>query len=291
MGVVSTVARQMDPDSPLVYIQTDAPINPGNSGGPLVNVDGEVVGINTFILANKSAGNLGPGFAIPSAVVAATYPKLRKYGRLVRDEIGVHVQAVTSALASGLSLPRDWGVVVADVDEGGPADHAGIHVQDIITSVDGRPTASVPLFSMQLNAHRDPRQVVLGVLRGGSESSVSVDVLPISTNLTFLTQTPHLELRPIERLGILAMSIDDLVALLLPPLRIPSGIVVAARIEHWLGPSLTIAPGDVIHSINGTAVLEVDGLVSALKEIKARQSIVLQVERDGQLTFIAADPE
>jgi serine protease Do len=182
-------------------------------------------------------------------------------------------------------------VIVADVVEGGPADDAGIHVQDIITSVDGRPTTSVPLFSMQLNTHRDPYRVVLGVLRGTSESSVSVGVLSISTNLTFLTQTPHLELKPIDRLGILAVEVDDLVQLLLPSLRIPSGIVVAARTEHWVGPSLRIAPGDVIHSINGTPVLKVDGIVSSLKGIRPGQSIVLQVERDGQLTFIAVEPE
>jgi serine protease Do len=285
------VARQLDPDSPIVYIQTDASINPGNSGGPLINVDGELVGINTLLLTNKSAGNQGPGFAIPSALVAATYPKLRKYGHLVRDEIGVRVQGVTPALASGLGLPRDWGVIVADMVEGGPADNAGIHVRDIIMSVDGRPTTSVPLFSMQLNTHRDPRHVVLGVLRGSSESSVSVDVVPVSTYLTFLTETPRLELKPIDRLGILVVEVDDLVALLLPSLRIPSGVVVAARSEHWYGPPLTVAPGDVIHSINGTAVLKVDGLVSALKEIEPGQAIVLQVERDGQLTFIAVDPE
>jgi serine protease Do len=291
MGVVSTVARQMDPDSPLVYIQTDAPINPGNSGGPLVNVDGELVGINTFILTNKSIGNLGPGFAIPSALVAATYPKLRKYGHVVRDEIGVRVQGVTPALASGLGLPRDWGVIVSDMVEGGPAADAGIRVQDIITSVDGRPTTSVPLFSMQLNTHRDPHRVVLGVLRASSESSVSVDVTPVSTYPILLTETLHLELKPVDRLGILAVELDDVVALLLTSLRIPSGVVVAARTEHWYGPPLTIAPGDVIHSINGTAVLKVDGLISALKEIEPGQAIVLQVERDGQLTFIAVDPE
>jgi len=119
MGVVSTAARQLDPDSPLVYIQTDAAINPGNSGGPLVNVDGELVGINTFILS-QSGGNQGLGFAIPSAVVAAAYPKLRKYGHLQRDDIGVSVQGVTPLLASGLELPQDWGVIVADVLEGGP---------------------------------------------------------------------------------------------------------------------------------------------------------------------------
>ena len=87
MGVVSSVARQPAPDSPTIYIQTDAPINPGNSGGPLVNVDGELVGLNTFILT-QSGGSQGLGFAIPSAIVASAYPQLRKYGHLHRGSSG-----------------------------------------------------------------------------------------------------------------------------------------------------------------------------------------------------------
>src|SRR6266403_404263 len=116
MGVVSAASRQRDADSPMVYVQTDAPINPGNSGGPLVNVDGELVGINTFILS-RSAVSQGLGFAIPSTLVASTYSQLRKNGHLQHDDIGVRVQGVTPALASGLGLPRDWGVIVADVLE------------------------------------------------------------------------------------------------------------------------------------------------------------------------------
>src|SRR5467141_1652989 len=241
-GVVSSVARQIDPDSPLVYVQTDAPINPGNSGGPLVNVAGELVGINTFILS-QSGGNQGLGFAIPSAVVTAAYPMIRKYGQLQRDDIGVSVQGVTPALASGLGLPREWGVMVADVVEGGPAQRAGIRIQDIITSVDRKPTTSVPLLSMQLNTHRDPDRVVLGVLRGSEEFSVRVGVVHVNTDLTRLSDTLHLELKPIDTLGILSVEIDDVVALLLPSLRIPSGLIVAARTEHWGGPALSIAAG------------------------------------------------
>ena len=103
MGVVSSVARQVDPDSPTIYIQTDAPINPGNSGGPLVNIDGELVGLNTFILT-ESGGSQGLGFAIPSAIVAAAYPQLRKYGHLHHGQIGFSMQTITPALAAGLGL-------------------------------------------------------------------------------------------------------------------------------------------------------------------------------------------
>src|SRR2546421_7180228 len=121
MGVVSAVARQIDADSPLVYIQTDTAINPGNSGGPLVNVNGEVVGVNTFILS-QSGGNEGLGFAIPSRVVNVAFRQLRKFGHLHRAEIGIGIQTITPSMAAALSLPRTYGVGVADVLPGSAAE-------------------------------------------------------------------------------------------------------------------------------------------------------------------------
>src|SRR6185312_12685473 len=138
MGVVSAAARQRDADNPMVFIQTDAPINLGSSGGALVNVDGELVGINTFIVT-ESGGNEGLGFAIPSDVVAFAYPQLRKYGHVHRGETGIDVQAITPTLAAGLKLPADWGVIVSDVAPGSSAESAGLNVKDIITTIDGRP--------------------------------------------------------------------------------------------------------------------------------------------------------
>ena len=288
MGVVSTVARQLDPDSPLVYIQTDAPINPGNSGGPLVNVDGELVGINTFILSH-SGGSQGLGFAIPSSVVASAYLQLRTHGRVQHETIGVQVQGLTPALAAGLRLPRDWGVIVADLFEGGPAEGAGLRVADIITSVDGQPTTSVPLFSMQLTTHRDADHVVLGVLRGGRESLVDVPVLHVSTDLAQLSDTFRLDPKRIDPLGILALDLDDaILGLLLPSLRIPSGVVVAGRPESGDGADASLAPWDVIHAINGTAVRTMDELTAALRDLDPQRPIVLQVEREGKLTFVTA---
>jgi len=108
MGVVSAAARQPDSDSPMVYVQSDAPINPGSSGGPLINVDGELVGINTFILT-QGGGNEGLGFAIPSAVVAFAYPQLRKYGHVHRGEIGIAVQAITPTLGRRSQAPHRMG--------------------------------------------------------------------------------------------------------------------------------------------------------------------------------------
>ena len=120
LGVVSAVARQLQPESPMIYVQTDASINPGSSGGPLVDVNGRLVGINTLILS-EAGGNEGLGFAAPSNIVRTVYEQIRKGGRVRRGEIGVRAQTVTPVLAAGLKLARDHGVVLADVKPGTPA--------------------------------------------------------------------------------------------------------------------------------------------------------------------------
>src|SRR6267142_1024830 len=125
MGIVSSATRQVDLDAPMLFIQTDAPINPGNSGGPLVNAEGEVVGINTFILSG-SGGSDGLGFAVPANVARFVYDGLRKRGYVRRAELGIAAQGITPELAAGLGLPRDSGVLVADVDPDGPAHEAEI---------------------------------------------------------------------------------------------------------------------------------------------------------------------
>src|SRR5258707_960252 len=145
MGVVSAVARQPDADHPMVYIQTDAPINHGNSGGPLVNANGELVGINTFIMS-ESGGSVGVGFAIPSTIVSVASEQLRRYGHLHQGEIGANLQTITPDLARGLSLAQEWGVIVSDVRRGGPADLAGLSVKDVLVSIDGKPIDSLPLI-------------------------------------------------------------------------------------------------------------------------------------------------
>src|SRR3954453_3910617 len=134
MGVVSAVARQLEADDPMIYIQTDASINPGNSGGPLVDAEGRVIGINTLILS-QSGGNEGLGFAAPSNIVKNVFEQVREYGHVRRGEIGVRAQTITPTLAEGLHLTRDWGVVLGDVVPEGPAARAGLQVGDIVVAL------------------------------------------------------------------------------------------------------------------------------------------------------------
>ena len=171
MGVISAVARQADPTKSLNYVQTDAPINPGNSGGPLVDMDGYVVGINTFILS-QSGGSEGLGFAIPARVVDFVYHSLRKYGHVHHVEIGAGAQEITPTLAQGLGLPQSWGVIVDDVVPGGPAASAGVQVQDIILTADDRPIETMSALTAATYLHNPDTPVKLEILRGTDPTQI-----------------------------------------------------------------------------------------------------------------------
>ena len=289
MGVVSAAARQPDPDSPMVFVQTDAPVNPGNSGGPLVNADGEVVGINTYILT-ESGGNEGLGFAIPSAVVALVWPQLKKYGHVHRGETGIGVQAITPTLAAGLNLSTDWGVIVSDVVPGGPADSAGLQVKDIITSIDGKTVESLPMVGPRLFMRTGGDHVKLGVLRGSQKLSFDLVVVEVPHDFDQLTNLVDPEKNLVSKLGVVGIEINSKVAPLLSGLRIASGVMVAAKAADS-NVDVSLASGDVIHAINGAPVDTIQSLRSALDRLKPNAAVVLQIERGGDLMFITFENE
>jgi serine protease Do len=289
MGVVSAVARQPDPDSPMVFIQTDAPVNPGNSGGPLVDVDGEVVGINTYILTT-GGGNEGVGFAIPSAVVGLVCPQLKKYGHVHRGETGIGIQAITPALAAGLNLTADRGVIVSDVIPGSPGDSAGLRVKDIITSIDGRPVDSLPSIGTRLSMRTGGEQIKLGVLRGSEKLSFDVLVVEVPHDFERLTDPVDPAKNLVSKLGVIAIQIDSTNAPMLSGLRIPTGVIVAAKTADS-NVDVALATGDVIHAINGAQVDTIENLRLALDRLKPNASVVLQIEREGKLMFISFQNE
>jgi serine protease Do len=285
MGVVSSVARQPDPDSPTVYIQTDAPINPGNSGGPLVNVDGDLVGLNTLILSD-SGGSQGLGFAIPSGIVASAYPQLRKYGHLHRGIIGFTMQTITPTLATALGLPRTSGVMVSDVVPDSAAEAAGLGIKDIITLVNGKPVESVPMLSLELSRYGAGDTVALGLLRGTEIVTVNVAVMERPHPIDELADVADPEKSSVPKLGIIGVDVAGRVASLLPGLRISSGVLVMARSQASSGNDVPLVAGDVIHAVNSFAVRSVDGLRVLVDDAKANSELVLQIERNGQLQFV-----
>lgn len=290
MGVVSSVARQADPDKPMIYIQTDAPINPGNSGGPLVDMDGDVLGINTMILS-QGGGSEGLGFAIPARIVKFVYESLRKNGHVHRVEIDATAQNITPTLAQGLGLSQSYGVVVCDVTPGGPAESAGLQIGDIVVSADGRRTDTLPALSAVMYLHPLDELLTLVVKRGTTEKTLNVPVLEHRDEMDKLMDSVDPDKSLVQRLGILAIDLDDRLRSLIGQLRISTGVVVVARALSLLGPETGLKTGDIIHGANGMPIDSLDSLRARLNELKRDSPVVLQVERDGKLQWVAFEME
>ena len=290
MGVVSSVARQADPNRPMVYIQTDAPINPGNSGGPLVDTEGYVVGINTFILS-AAGGSEGLGFAIPARIVRFVYESLRKYGHVHRIEVKAGAQTITENLAKGLGLAQNWGVVIDDVTPGGPAEAAGVKIGDIVVSADGRLIGTLPAFTAALYLHPLDEVLKLEVLRGTERKALFIVALEMKDPMDALPNLATSRENLVSRLGILALTVDDQLRSMLGTLRNPSGVVVVARVADFMSSATGLETGDVIHSVNQTSIDSLSSLRTALNLIKSHDPVVLQVERGGGLQWLAFEME
>jgi len=265
--VLSATARQPDPSKALTYLQTDAPINPGNSGGPLVDMNGDVLGINTFILS-QGGGSEGLGFAIPARVVEFVYRSLRKYGHVHRVEIGAVAQEITPDLAEGLHLPQHWGVIVADVTPDGPAAAAGLKIQDIILSADDRRIETLPSLTAALYLHRLDEPVKLVILRGEERKTLYVPAIEHRDQMDELLDAINTENSLVPRLGVLAIDLtSDLQSHL--NLRISTGVIVVGRAVDLLGPQTGLQAGDVIHQLNQTTINNMDTLRAAVRSLKS----------------------
>jgi serine protease Do len=291
MGVISALARQPDASKPLSYLQTDAPINPGNSGGPLVDMNGSVLGINTFILS-QGGGSEGLGFAIPARVVDFVYHSLRKYGHVHRVEIGAGAQEITPTLAEGLRLPQRWGVVVDDVKPDGPAAAAGLQVQDIILSADDRRIETLPSLSAALYLHRIDQVVKLEILRGTEKKTLYIPAIESRDHIDELMDAVNPDNSLIPRLGVLAIDLtSELRSKLGSSLRIPSGVIVVGRAADLILPDTGLQAADVIHQLNTTPIDSVDTLRAAVNALKTGDAVVLQVERDAGLQYVSFEME
>ncbi|NIM51617.1 MAG: PDZ domain-containing protein [Gemmatimonadales bacterium] len=290
MGVVSAVGRQLEPEDPMIYIQTDAPINPGNSGGPLVDTQGRVVGINTLILS-QSGGSEGIGFAAPSNIARHVYEQIRTNGRVRRGVVGVNAQTITPTLATGLRLAQDWGVVVSDVYPRSPAARAGLQVGDVIVSLDGKPMENGRQFDV--NVYRRPigGTVTLEIRRGLQNLTVPVKVVERATDPDRFADLVNEDRNLVPQLGVLAVEVDRDIAGMLPWLRRQGGVVVAARSAEAPRVYTGLEPGDVIYSVNGTPVTTLGQLSAGLRGLNSGDPVVLHVDRRGRLMFIAFELE
>jgi serine protease Do len=290
MGIVSSPARQPDPDSPMVYIQTDAPINPGNSGGPLVDMDGHVLGINTMILS-QSGGSEGLGFAIPARVVRFVYQGLQKHGHVHRVEIQAALQTISPTLAEGLGLAQSYGVIVSDVTPGGPAEAAGLKVGDIVVSAADRPIDTLPALYAEMYLHPVDQVLKMLVKRGSDQKVLYIPMLEQRNEMDKLVDEIDPDKSLVPRLGILVVDLDARLRSIVGDVRMPSGAVVIARAAELLVPDTGLRSGDVIHAVNNAPIDSVDSLRTITGDLKPNSPLVIQEERDGKLQWLASEME
>ena len=290
MGVVSSVAMQLDPESPTIYVQTDAAINPGSSGGPLVDTAGHVVGVNTLILS-QSGGNEGIGLAIPSNVIRSVYNQVRNEGHVHHHGIGISARNITPALASGLGLSGEDGVLIEDVMPESPAQSSGLMSGDVILSVAKKPVQNIRQLALGLYSYAVGENAILEIQRGKQTISYEVPVIEKQDVQGRLADLVTKEQNMIPQLGILALTLDERLLSMLPPLRNQFGVVVAAKESEGAYVGEGPLPGDVIYSVNGTPVRSVDSLRLVLEDLKLGDALVLQVERMGSLHYVVLENE
>jgi serine protease Do len=290
MGVVSSLARQLDPDSPMAYIQTDAALNPGNSGGPLVDIDGNVIGLNTLMLT-EGGGSEGLGFAIPAAIVNFDYQNLRKSGRVERVAVGLKTQNITPTLALGLGLGRSWGTIISDIAAGGAAEATGLQVGDIILAIDGRPILGRPDFINALYLHPTDQVLKIDVLRGAQTRSFNVAVKVYHERVDDLADIPDLQKSLVGKLNIFVTDLDKKLRPVLPGTHSDSGVVVVAQISGPNALETGLEAGDIILAVDRTALQTTAQLETLVQNLRAGDPVVLQVERKGKLQYLAFEME
>lgn len=285
MGVLSSAQRQLREEDPMTYLQTDATINPGNSGGPLVDLQGRLIGINTFILS-QSGGSEGLGFAIPSNMAEGVYTQLKANGRVQRGEIGATLQNMTPGLATGLGLGRAWGAIVTDVAEKSAAAAAGLQAKDIIVSLDGKAVENATQFAMGIFRRRAGDTVTLGVVRNGKELEIQSAVLAKSEGANLLAKKVSAETNLVAQIGLLCVDVDEATMKMLPELRRPYGVIVAARAPSVSSQQTPLQQGDVVYAINGKLIPDLTSFRAAMASFQPGDAVVFEVERPGKLALV-----
>lgn len=286
VGVVSAKGRAIGAGPYDNFIQTDASINPGNSGGPLLNVAGEVVGINTAIYTGGSQGNIGIGFSIPISTVKGLYEDLKK-GEIHRGWLGVMIQPVTPEIESAMELDSRLGALVGDVFKGSPADKAGVERGDVIVKFDGDVVQNAGHLPRVVATRRPGTTVSLTVIRNGKEKKISMRLgeMPKDAGKSASPGMAN-EQEKTELLGMTAKDItsEDVTAL---GLTVKSGVVITQVVPGGPAGKAGVRKGDVVLQVNRKKIKGMKKYRSIISSVKKGESVLMLLSRGGNTLIVA----
>ena len=281
------------------FIQTDAAINPGNSGGALVNMNGDLIGINTAIFS-RTGGSEGIGFAIPSSIALDIVESLQKTGKVVRGWMGVAIQEVTPALAKSFKLPdQQKGVLISDVNENGPSYAAGVKRGDIVIGFNGKEVQSVSQLRNLVARTMVGKEAEVKVLREGKEQMLKVKVAERPSDEMLAKREPAPPKSPAEAIkppdNVLAsLKVQTLDNATMSQFNIPAkttGVIVSAVEPGGAAEAAGIQRGDVIQEVNHEVVKSLEDYQAAVQKIKKDELAVLLLSRQGNNLFVAVNPK
>ena len=290
VGVISAIGRPFRPVTGRSQdvLQTDAAINPGNSGGPLLNVRGEVVGINTAIVSDRAA-NVGIGFAIPSNVVRELLTELRA-GKVTRGRIGVQIMEVAEESFRDLGLSEKMGAIVSRVPEGGPADAAGMQPGDVIIRYNGERVEDARDLQGRVVVTRPGTTVPVVVLRAGEEVTLSVTVEELDLEAEAGAEVAS----AVELSEGFGMTLQDVSPQVARQLRLPTGTEGAVVVDvqrRGAAEGGGVQPGDVIVSVNRVDVTNVADTIPELDSVESGGTAFLLVQRGPTRVFLQVRKE
>jgi serine protease Do len=285
-GIVS--AKSRDTGDLLPLIQTDVPINPGNSGGPLINMRGEVVGINSQIYS-RSGGYMGISFAIPIDEATRVSEQLRAGGRVIRGRIGVVIDRVTREVAESIGLGKPTGALVRTVEAGGPSDKAGVEAGDIITKVDAKVVESSVELPRIVGGIKPGNKATLQVFRRGSYRDLSVVVAELDPEKVATRRAPDREnAKPAAPVSTLGLAVSDLSDAQKRELKVKNGV----RVETAEGAAARagVREGDVIVTIDNVEVVSAKQFDAAAAKLDKTKPVTLLIRRGDAANFLILRP-
>ena len=284
-GIVS--AKSRDTGDFLQLIQTDVAINPGNSGGPLINMRGEVVGINSQIYS-RSGGYMGISFAIPIDEASRVADSLRVNGRVIRGRIGVTIDQVTKEVAESIGLGKPTGAMVRSVEAGGPAEKAGVEAGDIITKVDGRAVEKSADLPRIVGGVKPGSKTALQVFRRGAVRELNVLVVEFEPERTAARAGEREPAKPQASVGSLGLAVADLSDAQRKELKLKGGV----RVEAVEGAAVRagVRDGDVLLSLDNTEVASVKQFETLVAKLDKSKPVTVLVRRADTVNFLIIRP-